>query len=52
MPRYFFDVFDGEDISRDEVGIVFDHEDMAADQAVAALPDIAREEISNGQQRY
>ena len=45
MPRYYFDVFDGEDISRDEVGIDLDHEDMAADHAVAALPEMAHDEL-------
>ncbi|MEQ1955185.1 DUF6894 family protein [Mesorhizobium yinganensis] len=51
MPRYFFDVFDGEDISRDEVGIDLDHEDMAAEHAVAALPDMAHDELPDGPQR-
>ncbi|MFI0844450.1 DUF6894 family protein [Mesorhizobium sp. IMUNJ 23232] len=51
MPRYFFDVFDGEDISRDAVGIDLDHEDMAAEHAAAALPDVAHDELPDGMQR-
>ncbi|WP_442580592.1 DUF6894 family protein [Mesorhizobium sp. ASY16-5R] len=40
MPRYYFDLFDGEDISRDEVGIDLDHQGMAADHAVAARHEV------------
>ncbi|MFI0848675.1 DUF6894 family protein [Mesorhizobium sp. IMUNJ 23232] len=51
MPRYYFDVFDGDAVTRDEVGIDLEHEDMAADHAVAALPEIANDELPDGMQR-
>jgi hypothetical protein len=51
MPRYFFVVFDGDEISRDDVGIDLDHEEMAAEHAVAALPDVAHDELPDGMER-
>ena len=43
MPRYFFDVSDGELTSRDEDGLDLPDLACAKSEAVAALPDAARE---------
>ena len=37
MPRYYFDVFDGDHITRDEIGIDCRNEDEAANHAIVAL---------------
>ncbi|MFI0847783.1 DUF6894 family protein [Mesorhizobium sp. IMUNJ 23232] len=51
MPRYYFDVFDGQALSRDNVGIERDHENNAGEQAVAALREMAHEELIDGIER-
>ncbi|MEQ1956254.1 DUF6894 family protein [Mesorhizobium yinganensis] len=51
MPRYYFDVFDGDGITRDEVGIESATQDAAADEAVAAIPDIVHDELPGPPQR-
>jgi hypothetical protein len=51
MPRYYFDVFDGADLSRDEMGIEIEDEDTVAEHAIAALPDIVQDELPDGMQR-
>ena len=51
MPRYYFDVFDGDHIAQDDSGIDFRDEDEAAEQAVAALPEMAHDELQDGPQR-
>ena len=48
MPRYFFDVHDGQGFHRDDVGDEFDGFDEARTQAQALLPDIARDELPDG----
>jgi hypothetical protein len=51
MPRYFFDATDGDQISRDDVGILLDGPDEARAEAVKALPDMARDVLPDGQYR-
>ena len=51
MPRYFFDVFDGEKLTRDEIGIELAGLEQVRIAAIDALPDIARDELPNGDQR-
>ena len=46
--RYYFDTHNGEDVT-DDVGIEFDTEDKAFDQALEALASISPEAITNGQ---
>lgn len=48
MPRYYFDVRDNRGFHRDEVGDDFDSFDEARTQAQSLLPDIAREELPDG----
>jgi hypothetical protein len=51
MPRFFFDIDDGERRTRDDVGLDFADAQNARDKAVSALPDIARDVMPDGQQR-
>jgi hypothetical protein len=51
MPRYFFDTYDGEHLTPDEIGL--EMQDLAAANAEArrTLPDIAKEALPNGNHR-
>ena len=49
MPRFFFDVRDAQGFHRDEIGDDFANFEEARDQAQALLPDIAREELPDGE---
>lgn len=51
MPRYYFDIQDGEQFSRDEQGMELDGLEAAKREAAAALPDIAREVIPDSGRR-
>lgn len=51
MPRYFFDIFDGDVLSPDDTGMDCESDLHARDQAIDALPDMAREELPDGAQR-
>ena len=51
MARYFFDTFDGEKLVRDEIGIELADLARVRVEAIEALPDIAREELPDGNQR-
>ena len=51
MTLYFFDVFDGEAFLRDDVGVDISTEQDAANHAVAALPEMAHDELQNGPER-
>ena len=48
MPRFFFDIIDGASLARDDFGIELDDLDEARDQAVAILPDLARDALPDG----
>jgi len=50
MPRYFFDFRDNETDARDEVGLMFENLKEARDAAIKLLPDVAHEELPNGDQ--
>ena len=43
MPRYYFDVRDGETFAPDDTGLDFDGIEAARDEAARALGEIARE---------
>ncbi|GEP09015.1 DUF6894 family protein [Methylobacterium gnaphalii] len=45
MPRYYFDVYDGQKLFRDEEGGVFDDRAAMRAEAMKVLPDIARDGI-------
>jgi hypothetical protein len=51
MQRYFFDVFDGEKLIRDEIGIQLPDLDQVRFEAIEALPDLARDELQDGDER-
>lgn len=50
MPRYYFDVRDGQGFHRDEFGDEFGSFDAARHQAQSLLPHIAREEMPDSDQ--
>ena len=43
MPRYFFDVDDGNSVTRDDIGLELDGPDVAEREALRTLGDIARD---------
>jgi hypothetical protein len=45
--RYFFDIDDGRDTTRDEIGYECSREELRR-QAIAALPGLARDRLPNG----
>ena len=49
MPLYFFDIIDDGAVNRDEFGVELKGHDEARDQAIGLLPDLAREELPNGE---
>ena len=49
MPRYFFDIQDAKGLHRDDVGDEFADFEEAREQAQGLLPDIAREELPDGE---
>jgi hypothetical protein len=51
MPRYFFDIDDGARRSPDEDGLVLSDPWEARANAIAVLPDIAREVLPDGNRR-
>ena len=48
MTRYFFDLQDGTGFHRDEIGEDLTSFEEARDQCQSLLPDIAREELPDG----
>ena len=48
MPRYYFDVTNVRGLHRDDVGDDLDGFDEAREQCQGLLPDIAREELPDG----
>jgi hypothetical protein len=51
MPRYFFDIDDGERSSRDSVGTELADREAVRREATGILPDVAREELPDGNER-
>jgi hypothetical protein len=51
MPRYFFDIRDGEHVAPDRIGVDLDGLEAATAEAKRALPDIARDEMPDGERR-
>ena len=49
MARYYFDVQDGKGFHPDDIGDDFDSFEEARKQCQALLPDIAREELPDGE---
>ena len=49
MPRFYFDVFDGETTTVDKIGLDVDNDlQQVRNLAIDALPDIARERLPDG----
>ena len=51
MPRYFFDTNDGDMFAEDDEGLEFPDSEAARRAAVAALPDLARDKLPDGDRR-
>jgi hypothetical protein len=51
VPHFFFDIDDGEHVTRDDVGLHYPDAEMAKDQAVSTLPDVARDVMPDGAKR-
>lgn len=51
MPRFFFDIDDGERRTTDSEGLELADLSAARDTAVSILPDLAREELPDGDRR-
>ncbi len=51
MPRFFFDIHDGEDFTPDRVGLDLDSLEAAKDEAKKTLPDIVKDEMLDGDRR-
>jgi hypothetical protein len=50
VPTYFFDISNAGAVTRDEFGVELASDDEARQQAIALLPDIARDEFPDGDQ--
>ena len=48
MPRFYFDVSEGESFTRDEIGLDLPDLDQVRAEAINALPEIAREALPDG----
>jgi hypothetical protein len=48
VARYYFDIYDGVNVTRDEVGVELDTVQAAKDEAMRALSEIARSELPSG----
>ena len=48
MPRYFFDIHDGTELTVDEIGLPCATEQDVRDEAIKALPEIAKDELPDG----
>ena len=51
MPRYYFDTSNGDHHVRDDVGVELPGLEAAANEAVMALPDLARDALPDGDRR-
>ena len=49
MPRYFFDVLDDGRLARDAFGVDLPDIAEVRDHAIGLLPDIARDELPDGE---
>jgi hypothetical protein len=51
MPRFFFDIHDGEDFTPDHVGMELEGLEAAKAEAKKTLPDIVKDEMPDGDRR-
>jgi hypothetical protein len=51
MPRFFFDIHDGEDFTPDRQGVELDGLEAAKAEAKKTLPEIVKDEMPEGDRR-
>ena len=51
MPRFFFDIHDGEAFTPDRQGLDLDGLEAAKDEAKKALPEIVKDDMPDGDRR-
>ena len=51
MPRFFFDIHDGEMMTEDKDGVQLTDLEAVRTAAISVLPDIARDELPDGDAR-
>jgi hypothetical protein len=51
VPRFFFDTYDGQFLARDDLGQVLESLESAKAVAQKALPEMASDELPDGDQR-
>ena len=51
MPRFFFDIHDGETFTPDHQGLDLDGLEAAKDEAKKTLPEIVKDEMPDGDRR-
>jgi hypothetical protein len=51
MPRFFFDIHDGEVFTPDREGLDLDDLETAKEEAKKTLPDIVKEKMPDGDRR-
>lgn len=49
MPLFYSDLYDGEKLVRDDFGVELDDLHEAREQAIALLPDLARDDVPEGE---
>ena len=48
MPRYYFDIINAGNLTRDQFGVDLATDDEARNEAISLLPDIARQDLPDG----
>lgn len=51
MPRFFFDIHDGEEFTPDREGLELDDLEAAKKEAKRTLPEIVKDELPDGDRR-
>jgi hypothetical protein len=51
MPRFFFDIHDGENFTPDREGLELEGLEAAKNEAKKTLPDIVKDEMPDGDRR-
>jgi hypothetical protein len=51
MPRFFFDIHDGENFTPDREGVELEGLEAAKEEAKKTLPDIVKDEMLDGDRR-
>jgi hypothetical protein len=51
MPRYFFDIHDGDCFTPDYTGVELESIEAVKDEAKKSLPDIVKDELPDGDRR-